>query len=701
MGSPYLNSGEAIILTTNRVSADAVMYDVMLTSERIFLIDNLNARFEPRIIPLTTILSVQGGKTTAHDPVITLLFRSGEVGDARQPLHLVFSQNPSENRKPERDDWMRSLIQLSISQHEREAVTETPVIPEVTGETGLRPSVRHGVAPEMVRPFSNVVDHWTKPAPFAIIPDEVEVDGKIPIRTAILTPVKEERPAPEPGPEESATDITPVRGSPPRRTDPPARVIIPKIIEELLSAPAGAAPPVEQEPTPLEDTGAQGYSIQTAAQLLMVTEKPAPEPLRVPEPVMTPVVLLVKTGPEQTADITPVRGSPPRRPDPPARVIIPKIIEELLSAPAGAAPPVEQEPAPLEDTGDTGAQGYSIQTGVQLLMVTEKPAPEPLRVPEPVMTPIVPVVETGPEQTAAIPPPAAAEPREVAEILRALHAGAAEPVTTEQSDTATSGTVPEPVPESPKADIHGIPEPHITLAIPENVVQDSVGHPAPEAVIGQETAAVEDLPVRHPIPPAREIHPFRITLAHAAMLLLVIAIIAAVAVLLLPQGPGQTTSPPITPTTGIVPGTTSPPPTVQSTTVPHVTTRITTTSPPPSLPVSVPQADVWVRVNSTSNYTGRVGNAGFMQPFSGSGNNFYKVRWSDRPVQVSVQKLDNSGALLAVGIYRNGTLISTSSVTSPMGTVDMLIDPLTARPPGLTTSDGPVPITTPFRLENY
>jgi hypothetical protein len=605
MGSPYLNSGEAIILTTNRVSADAVPYDVMLTSERIFLIDNLNARFEPRIIPLTTILSVQGGKTTAHDPVITLLFRSGEVGDARQPLHLVFSQNPSENRKPERDDWMRSLIQLSISQHEREAVTETPVIPEVTRETGLRPSVRHGVAPEMVRPFSNVVDHWTKPAPFAIIPDEVEVDGKIPIRTAILTPVKEERPAPEPVPEESATDITPVR------------------------------------------------------------------------------------------------GSPPRRPDPPARVIIPKIIEELLSAPAGAAPPVEQEPTPLEDTGDTGAQGYSIQTGVQLLMVTEKPAPEPLRVPEPVMTPIVPVVETGPEQTAAIPPPAAAEPREVAEILRALHAGAAEPVTTEQSDTATSGTVPEPVPESPKADIHGIPEPHITLAIPENVVQDSVGHPAPEAVIGQETAAVEDLPVRHPIPPAREIHPFRITLAHAAMLLLVIAIIAAVAVLLLPQGPGQTTSPPITPTTGIVPGTTSPPPTVQSTTVPHVTTRITTTSPPPSLPVSVPQADVWVRVNSTSNYTGRVGNAGFMQPFSGSGNNFYKVRWSDRPVQVSVQKLDNSGALLAVGIYRNGTLISTSSVTSPMGTVDMLIDPLTARPPGLTTSDGPVPITTPFRLENY
>src|SRR5512136_2735819 len=111
MGSPYLKSGEAIILTTNRVSADSVLYDVMLTSERIFFIDNLNTRFEPRIIPLNTILSVQGGKTPAQDPAITLLFRTGKVeGGAREPLILVFFQNPNENRKPERDDWVRNII---------------------------------------------------------------------------------------------------------------------------------------------------------------------------------------------------------------------------------------------------------------------------------------------------------------------------------------------------------------------------------------------------------------------------------------------------------------------------------------------------------------------------------------------------------------------------------------------------------------
>jgi hypothetical protein len=71
-------------------------------------------------------------------------------------------------------------------------------------------------------------------------------------------------------------------------------------------------------------------------------------------------------------------------------------------------------------------------------------------------------------------------------------------------------------------------------------------------------------------------------------------------------------------------------------------------------------------------------------------------------VQVSVQKNDNSGALLAVGIYRNGTLISTKSVTSPMGTVDLLIDPQTGRAPGLTADDAlPGHAAAPSGLVDY
>jgi hypothetical protein len=295
----------------------------------------------------------------------------------------------------------------------------------------------------------------------------------------------------------------------------------------------------------------------------------------------------------------------------------------------------------------------------------------------------------------------------MAEIIRALHIGTGESVTTEQSDTATSDTLPEPVQANPDAGLEESPESHAAPTIPENVVEETVSHPAPGAVFQLKPAAAEAPPIRHPIPPSHEIRPLRTTLVYAVVLLLTIAVIAAVAVLLVPQGPGQTPSPPITSTPGIIPGTTSPPVTVQSTTiqpttVPPVTPRITTVSPSPSLPLSVPLDGVWVWVNSTSNYTGRVGNAGFLQPFSGSGNNFYKVRWNDRTVQVSVQKLDNSGALLAVAIYRNGTLISTSSLTSPKGTIDMLVDPLTARAPGLTGDDTRAGYSAPATgLENY
>lgn len=607
MGSPYLNSGETIILTTNRVSADTVPYDVMLTSERIFLIDNRNARFEPWIIPLNAILSVQGGKTPAQDPAITLLFRTGVVGSgSRQPLNLIFSQDPSENRKPERDDWVRSLIQLSISQHERELVTETPVIPEVTGETGLRPTVRHGVAPEMIRPLSNMADRQKAPAPVAVIPDEVEGGGEIPARAAVITPVNKENPAPEPVPEEPATDLTPVRGTPPPLPAPPARVIIPQIIEELL-------------------------------------------------PVKTPA---------------PLEG---------------------------------QEPAPAAGF-DSEALFRAIPTAVRSMTVTEEREPSPLPVAESDTTPeSVPVVETAPEQAVAVPLPAAAEPREVAEIIRALHTGAGKPVATEPPDTAKPDTEPEP--EILHEDIREVPESQVIFAIPENVMQESVGQTTPEAIFKREPAAADATPVRHPLPPAREIRPLRTTLAYAAVLLLIIALVAAGAVLLLPQGPGQTDTPVTpTPTRGQV--TTLPPETVQPTplspaTVPPVTPRITT--PVTSLPASpVPQTGVWVRVNSTAYYVGNAGNPELMQKVSGTGDNFYKVLRSDHLVQVSVQKQDNSGALLEVTVYRDGTLVGTRSVTSPMGTVDLLIDPLTARAPGLTENDTlPEHAATPAGLENY
>ena len=620
MGSPYLNSGEAIVLTTHRVSADTVTYDVMLTTERIFLIDNRNVRFEPQIIPLFGILSVHGGKTPAQEPVITLLFRTSEEAVGRQPINLVFSQNPNENRKPERDDWVRSLIQLSITQHERETVPETSVIPEVTGGRGLRPTARHGVAPEMVRPLSNVVIRERLPAPVTVIPEEVGEVGNIPGREAAVLPLRDESPVPE----EPATDITPVRGTSPHKPAPPARVIIPQIIEELLPEKKIPSPKYGQEPAPAAglDPEALFRTIPTAARSMTVTEERRPS--------QHPVAVTI---PEPASDeITPVVAEHGE---------VPEIIKALHT---GATEPVipEQPDAEITDT--------------------------------------------------------------LPEIIKALRTGATEPVTPEQSDAETPDTLPEPVPDNGDAadnGIPGFPEPSTVIQIWE---QEPVSNPTPDKEFEEEPATPENPPVRHPIPPAREFRPLKTTLAYAAVLLLFIALIVAGAVLLLPP-PGQTDNP-VTPTPPIVLVTTATPETVQPTTlipdtVPPATTRIAT--PVPSLPVtSVPQEGVWVRVNCTSEYFGTLGNTGIMRQVSGTGDNFYKVLRSDRPVQVSVQKKDNSGALLAVAIYRNGTLISTRSVTSPMGTVDMLIDPVTALAPGLFANDVlPAQTGDQAGLENY
>ena len=72
MGDPYVNSGESFIRTTGRVSVNVALYDMILTTRHLILVDNTYARFEPQMIPVLTILSVTAGKVATGEPVITL-----------------------------------------------------------------------------------------------------------------------------------------------------------------------------------------------------------------------------------------------------------------------------------------------------------------------------------------------------------------------------------------------------------------------------------------------------------------------------------------------------------------------------------------------------------------------------------------------------------------------------------------------------
>jgi hypothetical protein len=591
MGSPYLKSGEDIILTTHHVSVDAVVYDVMLTSERIFLSDAQSSRFEPKIILLASLLSVRGGTTPSREPAIMLLFRQQGDEESQQPVNLVFIQNKNENRLTERDEWVRNLIRLSIPKETPAVPAEVPEVPDISGEVGLRPTARHGVAPERVRPLSSVSVRQLVQAPVTVFPDESGTGGRLPPANGRI-PVREEAPAGT-GPEAPLPDIAPVRGTP-------------------------LYPPV------------------------------------------------------------------------PLRVIIPQIIEELLPAHKRAAPSSGREAASVADL-DGETLLHPLHTGTKSLTVMEERTPSPLpeepeRGNEPVAVPL-----------AALPEQHTAEPKEVPDIIRALRIGPVEPAAPQPpaAEIPVPERVPEPVPvfENPATGPAIFPDQHVTPVIPQDIVQESVSFPAMEAVVQRAPAAEEDRPVRHPIPPAREIRPLKTTLAYIGAVILLIALTAGAAILLFPQGTGDAGTT-VTPSPGIPAVVTQPATTLPLTTAPATISPPASPAPAPAaapiLPapvVTIPQAGVWVRVNSTGYYAGQVGNPGMLRQVSGTGDAVYSVLNNDRLVQANVHRMEYSGGLLTVEVYRDGTLIESQSVTAPMGTIALLINPVTGKAPGLTEED--------------
>jgi hypothetical protein len=167
VANPYLNRGESIILTTHRVSVDSVLYNVMLTSERLILLDDSYTSFRPRSIMLQDIDSLRSGKIPSGEPVIILSFTSSEKNP--EPINLVFLLQYGEKRKEERDEWVKKIMELRIALIQKETPAKIPFIPHLQG---LHPSVRHGIAPETIRPLSNLRNLQPEPVPFAIIHDE-------------------------------------------------------------------------------------------------------------------------------------------------------------------------------------------------------------------------------------------------------------------------------------------------------------------------------------------------------------------------------------------------------------------------------------------------------------------------------------------------------------------------------------------------
>jgi len=126
MGNPYLNRDESILLTTHRIRFNSTMTDVLLTNQRLIIVDTGHAQFRPQTIPLTTIETVMSGEDAQDNPILSLSLSAITPQGATQSRELIFSQQVSGERKQERDEWVKQLKEQITSVRQQAPHTTNP-----------------------------------------------------------------------------------------------------------------------------------------------------------------------------------------------------------------------------------------------------------------------------------------------------------------------------------------------------------------------------------------------------------------------------------------------------------------------------------------------------------------------------------------------------------------------------------------------
>ena len=635
MSSPYLKSDESIILTTDRVNINSVQYEVLLTTRNLILVDIRYAQFQPQTIPLSTILSVKGGKIATGELVITLSFSdTGSTGDSG-PMVLIFSQQPGEQRKRERDEWLKKLMELIVSVRQETTNTGLPTADE---EGGIRPSVRRSVAHEKMPPYTTVIDTRPVPVELTILLDEPE---SLPVPAeeqelssmAILeedtqsevtpgTPECDETPFSF-GEEAGASDKIPC----PEEKDIVDAIPVPKV-EEALPDMATTEIPVSREIPRAADVDSPAqksftHSLREAVKSLISAKKKeeAPE---------TGTSSLPGSEEAESAQQE-EHGSPDTIPPPDVRENI-----ESETVPEEKAEIQDMEPvgipASIEVPGTAEAEApalqlftHSLREAVKSLISAKKKEEAP---------------ETG---TSSLPGSEEAE--------------------SAQQEEPGSPAIPTP------------PEP-VVVEFPAISRQDAdlLGAITPETggdiaeVVQQPAAEATPQNPKSPLPSDGTGSQRQTLIAVMAIILVILGI--AGAMVYYPQYFAT-------------------PPAKEPVHLPAPTTPLLQQTPVQKTPVPtqvvIPPDGVWVRVVYPGNYYGWVGNPGSLQGVTGSGDQIYKIPESDGIVQVQIYKDDNSGNTLTVEIYRNGDLIDRHTRSIPMSSIELLIDAKTGNPPGVTS----------------
>jgi hypothetical protein len=373
------------------------------------------------------------------------------------------------------------------------------------------------------------------------------------------------------------------------------------------------------------------------------------------EPLITPVL------PISTVDC----GIPAEADEP-----VPLINAEM-GEPSNSSclPPLDLEEAGMPDTGEAGSLLREIaveadeEQAISDAARTWADAVRTAITPQPVLPGLAIGVISDVENNKAEPEadedlPSSTPDEAVAEINKdiiSLNASIPEyPVNASMPECPNDAKIPEcpvnaSIPEYP-VDAK-IPESQVNASIPEYPTDgDPVEQPVPET----------------PLIPAAISPPVPIILKNRSSSVLIAAIVVVILVVLGAAFIGSFSQPE-----------------TRETPLPVVLTVITVQPVSTLLPTLVPADGIWVRIEYPGTFIGEVGNSELMHPVSGTGLRYYKILRSDRIVQASARKQENSGDTLLLEIYNNGTLIKRSSTRAPMGSIDILIDPLTGKPPGI------------------
>jgi hypothetical protein len=637
MDDQYLNRGESIILTTHRISVDSVLHNVMLTNERLVLIDDRHAGFYPRSIMLRDIASLRSGKMSSGEPVIILFFSSAERENL--PLHLIFSQHYGEIRRQERDEWAKKIMELRIALIQKDIPSE---ISPTSLKHGLQPSVRHWIAPEKIRPLTSMGSLQPEPVPLTIIPDESDFYDEVPSEEIVFTTPAESGSLD--ALEQSAFQII----EPETAGDHPSEQLSSGKISEMAGESVLPEVVLKQPESPVMS----GTPKESCSETLV-----------------WPV--LERTGPQIADEYPAEQPSSGKISEMAGESVLPEVVSEQPESPVISG-------TPEESSSETLVWPVLERTGPQI--ADENPAEQPPSGEIP-RTPLELALlsflseEKDPEFTRrslTIALESLIPTRQYDKLSEDRRNGAAVGENPVEEIEMSTGVSPHkfqaPSPEGlEKPDTDSpfkivTPSPEFGEPFHQRARSNNPEPALPESE--KETTAIAIHPQQHsPLCLFTGQSGKKIAFIAGCIIFLILVFVGGA--MFISSFSHKDNSSHFIPFVN---------------TTPNVTLKMT-----PS-PFLIPQSGLWVRVNSSANYLGQAGNPDLLKQVSGTGNQIYQILNSNGIVQVTVKKQDNSGSILSVEIYKDGTLLASRKVTAPMGSIDLLIDSKTGYPPGLTAN---------------